>query len=277
MFLDEITRRRPGGHEIVGGVLRWKFKGNWKFAAEQFTSDNYHAPFSHASAMQALMSTLPPDRTEKLSALLQFEDNSWQFSSRLGHGSGYGVFREGDLPFDALLGEDSIYDYFVEVVMPELKTRTDRERDFLVSGHNNLFPSLGYLIGVNTLRVWHPRGPGGIDVTAWVLVDAEAPQAIKDALRRMSIQTFSASGLLEQDDGENWGEIQKVLRGHVQSRYPFNYQMGLGHEGDRGGPEHPGTTGYVMGEMAARGFYRRWLEIMEGRPWAEIPPLATAG
>ena len=46
--------RREGGTEIVGGVQKWVINCNWKFPAEQFASDQYHALFSHASAVQVL-------------------------------------------------------------------------------------------------------------------------------------------------------------------------------------------------------------------------------
>ncbi len=43
-----------GGTEIVGGVQKWVINCNWKFPAEQFASDQYHALFSRASAVQVL-------------------------------------------------------------------------------------------------------------------------------------------------------------------------------------------------------------------------------
>ncbi len=86
------------------------------------------------------------------------------------------------------------------------------------------------------------------------------------------MRTFSPSGLLEQDDGENWGEIQKVLKGTVQKRYAFNYQMGLGHE--REDVEgYPGRLSYVMSEGAARGFYRRYTQLMDSAVFPTDLPL----
>ncbi|MFP3480205.1 SRPBCC family protein, partial [Burkholderia sp. SIMBA_057] len=51
-YLDGMLDRREGGTEIVGGVQKWVINCNWKFPAEQFASDQYHALFSHASAVQ---------------------------------------------------------------------------------------------------------------------------------------------------------------------------------------------------------------------------------
>ena len=131
-----------------------------------------------------------------------------------------------------------------------------------MNAHATLFPSFSYLPGTNTLRVWHPRGPGQMEVYSWIIVEKSMPPEVKEAQRLFTQRTFSPSGLLEQDDGENWGEIQKVLKGTVQRRYTFNYQMGLGHE--REDVEHyPGRLSYVMSEGAARGFYRRYSQLMD--------------
>jgi hypothetical protein len=52
---------------------------------------------------------------------------------------------------------------------------------------------------------------------------------------------------------------------------PFNAQMGLGMDRSDD-PDLPGRTGYVYGELAARGFYRRWAQVLGARSWAELAP-----
>ena len=107
---------------------------------------------------------------------------------------------------------------------------------------------------------------------AWGAVPKEAPPEIKEALRINILRTFSPSGLLEQDDGENWNEIQKVLRGRVARSHPLNARMGLGHANNDLG-DFPGRTNYVFGEEAARGLYRRWADLLSGKSWAELADL----
>ncbi len=114
---------------------------------------------------------------------------------------------------------------------------------------------------VHTMRVWHPRGPGEIEVWAWAIVERKAPPEVKDLVRKGVLRTFSVGGTWEQDDGENWLEIQKVLRGYKARRQQLNVAMGLGHDRSDD-PEFPGRINYVYGEMAARGFYRRWAEMI---------------
>ncbi len=124
--------------------------------------------------------------------------------------------------------------------------------------------------------MWHPRGPGQIEVWALSIVDKKAPPQIKDAYRKAVLRTFSAGGILEQDDGENWTEIQKILRGHKARQTLFNARMGLGN--DRyDDPDLPGKTNYVYSEMAARGFYGRWQQMMMAASWSDLTTVPDTG
>src|SRR5260221_8136227 len=54
-YLEPAFNAIEGGTEVIGGMHRWVLKCNWKFAAEQFCSDMYHADTSHISALIAQM------------------------------------------------------------------------------------------------------------------------------------------------------------------------------------------------------------------------------
>ena len=139
-----------------------------------------------------------------------------------------------------------------------------------------VFPTLSFLPGINTLRVWHPRGPDEIEIWAWTLVDKTAPAEVKEAYRLAVLRTFSPGGVFEQDDGENWNEIQKVLRGHQARRQPFNVQMGLGRE-TLEHADFPGEINWVYSEGAARGLYRRWAQFMAADSWEQLQPPPAHG
>ncbi|WP_433634965.1 aromatic ring-hydroxylating dioxygenase subunit alpha [Nocardia sp. CA-120079] len=269
-YLDGLVDRRAGGTEVVGGVQRWRFKGNWKLAAEQFASDNYHAPSSHASAIAALTKDV-----DKQVARLGRNDGA-QFSSDLGHATGFSLGKNLE---HKLLGRGFpriLVDYQLSI-WDEVVERLGEDR-FLgpaTSGHANVFPNFAYLPGFQTLRVWHPKGPDEMEIYAWVLVDKDAPAEVKEAQRRFAQLTFGASGILEQDDGENWAEIQRNLRGAITRREPFNYQMGLGHEWTEDG-RYPGRLGWYASEQAARGFYRRYVQLMEAETFPTEAPKGPA-
>jgi 3-phenylpropionate/trans-cinnamate dioxygenase alpha subunit len=81
---------------------------------------------------------------------------------------------------------------------------------------------------------------------AWTLVDA-TPRGGQEAQRLYTLRSLRPSGMLEQDDGENWGEIQRNADSVIAARYP-----GTTDGPDRTAPTTvPGRTDYVMSEMAA--------------------------
>jgi biphenyl 2,3-dioxygenase alpha subunit len=87
------------------------------------------------------------------------------------------------------------------------------------------FPTCSFLPGINTLRVWHPCRPNAIEVWTLAIVDADAAQAVKDEWDAEFTRSFSPAGLFEQDDGENWIEVQRMLRRGVGRQQ----QMGRGN------------------------------------------------
>jgi 3-phenylpropionate/trans-cinnamate dioxygenase alpha subunit len=232
--------------EVLGAPNRWIIDCNWKFPSEQFATDVYHAETSHVSAIMAQGKDWVNEDSRGL-----------QFSSPGGHGTGFFLDDAEDMT-----------EYGPKV---EAYRRASREaeierlgetRAVNVRGHNTIFPNFSFLIGTNTFRVWQPRGPHSVEVMAWTLADAAAPAEVKDAMRRNAIRTFSAGGIFEAEDGENWAEIQDVLKGRRSRRNDFNFSMGVGTAGTTEG--FPGTTNNIYSEEAGRAFYGRWLELMEG-------------
>ena len=265
-YIDLFLDRAEGGTEVVGGMHKWVIPCNWKFAAEQFASDMYHAPVSHASP---LIASMPPDMDL---SQVGWPEEGRQFSAPEGHGTGF-FFDTPEFLFP-MLGEEAA-NYYVNTSAAEAIERLGDMRGRRMNGaHMTIFPTLSFLPGINTLRVWHPRGPNEIEVWAWTLVDKKAPDSVKEAYRKAVLRTFSSGGMLEQDDGENWTQIQKVLRGHQARNTTFNVQMGLGND-THDFPDLPGKTNYVYGEMAARGLYNRWLEMMTAKDWSELAIAST--
>jgi nitrite reductase/ring-hydroxylating ferredoxin subunit len=267
-YMDLMFDRIEGGTEVIGGIHKWVIDCNWKFAAEQFCSDMYHVHFSHASPMIAAM---PPDMNP---ADMPMPMEGRQYSDPNGHGTGFFLNSPGFL--GGFLGQE-VATYYEQTSRAEAIERLGEVRGSQMDGaHMTVFPSLSFLPAINTLRVWHPRGPGQIEVWGLSIVDKKAPPEIKEAYRKAILRTFSGCGILEQDDGENWVEIQKVLRGYKARQSSFNAQMGLGRDryDDSG---LPGKTNYVYAEMAARGFYGRWQEMMMAQSWSDLNRGDTGG
>lgn len=268
-YMDAMFDRSDAGTEVWGGVHRWVIPCNWKFAAEQFCSDMYHAPLSHMSAILAVL----PDGVPPEAATWPTEGLQWR-SAAAGHGTGFHTADDQGQLLGAIVGAP-VARYLMES-RPRVIERLGETRTQAINGaHMTIFPTCSFLPGINTLRVWHPRGPNEIEVWALAIVDADAPQEVKDCWGQGITRTFSPGGMFEQDDGENWIEVQKVLRGSKARRQRFNLQMGLGN--DRQDERFPGPLSYVFSEAAARGFYDRWTRMMMGESHAELGRTATTG
>ena len=255
-YMDHMLDRSEAGTEAIGGIEKWIIKCNWKFAAEQFASDMYHVPFSHTSG---ILSGLPPhlDLSD-----VSIPREGYQFSSLAGgHGCGSYIAPGSANVIAGIMGP-MVAEYYTQGRAAEAAAaRLGQERASAINQHTTIFPNCSFLTGVNTVRAWHPKGPNEMEVWAFTVVDADAPEEVKEEFRRQSIRTFSAGGVFEQDDGENWVEIQRVLQGYKARQQRFLTKMGMG-EINEDHPLYPGRISGVYSEEAARGFYGHWLRLM---------------
>ncbi|MDO0916767.1 aromatic ring-hydroxylating dioxygenase subunit alpha [Streptomyces sp. DT2A-34] len=255
-YMDAMLDRDPEGTEVVGGVHKWVLEGNWKLAAEQFASDWYHVNISHASALMVMSPNGRGPRAEIV------QTPGRQYTDPLGHGHGFPTHPKSR--FDDRVVHDW-YDY--DALRERLgDTRVEGP---MTTGHATVFPNFSYLPVNGSIRVWHPKGPDRMEVWAWTLVDKSMPDEVKDAQRLYNLRTFGPTGIFEQDDGENWSECQATAHGFMSGSITLNYQMGLGLQEQDG--VHPGTTGRLYSDGAARGFYTRWRDLMNTPAWHENP------
>lgn len=261
-YLDAFVDRSAAGTEVLGGMHKWVIGCNWKFAAEQFASDMYHVPFAHVSP---IMAQLPP----QASAAMPTEGVQFR-AAYGGHGSGFFTDAEGGSRVLAAVVGPEAAAYYLHTARAAVEARLGPARaGKIFSAHSTIFPTLSFLSGIQTMRVWHPRGPDEIEVWAMTVVDREMPAEIKEAYRIGVLRTFSPGGIFEQDDGENWSEIQRVLRGYKAREGRFHVGMGQGDE-RRDHLDFPGTTTRVYAEEAARGFYHHWAHMLAGDGWDDL-------
>ncbi len=259
-YMDLAFNRRPSGTEVIGGVHKWTMPCNWKFAADNFVGDMYHAGFTHGSAMKARVATgeRPPQTANALT--IGPLTNMMQVSPGGGHGMGVGINRGAS--------QGPVLNAYMDSIRPEMEAHLGYERAHTLGVvHASVFPNMSFL-GAGTMRVWHPKGPEKMEIWAWVFVDKEAPQEIKDEVRKESQFNFSAAGMFEQDDGENWNQCTTSSRGYIARQYPFNYQMGVGH--DELMEDFPGRKGKGFAETNQRGFYQRWREMLTIDSWRDL-------
>jgi len=247
-YIDGWVDHADGGIEVLPGVIKWTINANWKLAAEQFVGDTYHAPISHASSLLAF----GPSFSGKDGA---------HVSMREGHGENFLFQRH------TRFSDDPLADYNEErkrIARERVGNRADMVANFTA------FPNFSGLPGSANIRVWHPKGPGRFEIWSFTVVDKNAPEEAKRAQKLSAGFTEGAAGVVETDDGENWGMIGGILQqGNQARKLKWNYEMGVGKS--RTHDEFPGRYGdSFFGEEGQRGFYRRWLEFMTSEKWPHI-------
>lgn len=269
-YLDHMLDRSDAGTEVIGGIQKWVIPCNWKFAAEQFTCDFYHV--GTVSHLAGIVAGLPEDK-DLGDVKIPTEGVQWR-SEWGGHGCGFML--KDPTVLTAVMGP-KVTEYWTTGPAAETaKRRLGGQIHAIdpVGNHMTVFPTFSCLPGINTLRIWQPRGPNETEIWVFTIVDADAPDEIKEEYRRESVRTFSAGGVFEQDDGENWVEIQRVLRGYQARNTPLNIQMGTdGWREDH--PDYHGRIGYVFGEEPARGFYNHWTRMLTEPSWQTLGPKAS--
>ncbi len=249
-YIDGWVDHCDNGIEVLPGAIKWTINANWKLAAEQFAGDTYHAPTSHLSSLLAFG---PP-----------FEGkDGGHVSLREGHGENF-LFERHTRFADDPLGQYN--EAKREVARARVGDRADMVANF------NAFPNFAGLPGSANIRVWHPKGPNKFEIWSYTLVEKDAPAEARRAQQISASFTEGAAGVVETDDGENWGLIGGVLDNGYQARKTaWNYEMGL--DTGRTDQEFPGEYhDSFFGEAGQRGFYRRWLEFMTSESWPEIQP-----
>jgi hypothetical protein len=103
-----------------------------------------------------------------------------------------------------------------------------------------------------------------------VLVERDAPEDLKDRIRRSTIFTFSDSGIFEQDDSEVWPSIQRATRGTMGQKRGMVYPVPMGVE-SRPDDFPSDGVGWVFEGVSKDDnqwqWWVRWSEFMAGKAW----------
>jgi nitrite reductase/ring-hydroxylating ferredoxin subunit len=250
-YMDVAFNRSDRGMEAVGPPQRWVIPANWKYAADQFACDGYHILTLH-KALKDLGLFGP---IEDLKQILFGID----VGSRDGHGIrcihtnwrairfNYEKAGDGNGWNDNMTLRDKLR-YVLPAGLtndmldqPERNLTPDQLRLLTDSppGVGQIFPTAAFInapnLGANglpsaaiTWRTWVPRGPGEMEVLYWSMVEKDAPDAVKQSMRRTTIQMLTSSGLIDQDDAEAWSGTQRVLGGVMAQAQRSTYQGLLG-------------------------------------------------
>ena len=257
-----------GDMVAVPSVEKFTIGCNWKFPTDN-TPDQYHGAVSHASARYSgypgpLGSVGRQRATAGRSPLMISPQPGWTVLADYGHG-----FSASRMPdnWEELVQDDPLNQWRLN---DEVRRRHGPIMSQVNIVHLNIFPHLFLPSGSRNIALRIPKGPTTTEIWMWTFVDRNAPFAVQRESMLRSGHHFGPSGMMEQDDGENWDQSTKGTTGAVGGRYPLNYQMGLGRGeivDDEAGPIRVETH---MNEHAQLWTYRNWAEWLAAASWDEL-------
>jgi len=283
-YLDLILCRTRGGYEVVGPPQRALIRSNWKGPAEQGSVDGYHGIGLHRSFTDLGLS--PRGTTPATAGLLSVDISANgggircmptlpQFLDALEDGRPFEVTVD---QAEQLLADNPPVGMTTDMV-PELRECLTDEQVRVLAAY---YPSAGQafptfeLLHINgpvlrdpsrsaigdregttmwagevastlVLHTWGPRGVDAFEIWTWVLAERDATPEMKEAARKVAVQTFGSSGTIEMDDGEAWPSQTAAARGARGRRVTFKYHAFRDHTPPPGWPGpgqvHTGPTG----------------------------------
>lgn len=256
---------RVGGSEVIG-VHKWVFPANWKFAAENFLGDSYHNPSHKSVDMIGIGPSAQAGVLGRRDDEMEKAQHIW-VSFPEGHGVHSAWAPEKDEFIDSYLDQPEIGAYF-RYCFEERKRRLG-EGARLIPFVGTIFPNTSYHgRQPRGLCAWHPHSPTETEGSRFFLVDADAPAAVKDFMRKYYMRYSGPAGMTEQDDMENWLYATAASTGTIAKRYPFNYQQSMA-AAKKDDPV-PGMVSKQYSEHIARNYYSRWASYLDGADWGEL-------
>ncbi|MSP42640.1 MAG: aromatic ring-hydroxylating dioxygenase subunit alpha [Alphaproteobacteria bacterium] len=255
-YLDMVLDTDEGGTEFVPGGVRNVLNCNWKIPAENFHGDAYHVGWTHMGGSIAFGGK-PFSSDHNASFQATAQGHGWE--------SGY----DGSNLMG--VGSQAIAEY-VTRLRPAVERRLGPERARMIGSVSSvtMFPNFSFLPGVNAFRVWQPKGPDKTEIWSWALVNKTAPEQVKQDIRRFAMLSFSPSGMLEMDDGENWENVTRANRGVVTRRQKLFY--GMNRQAAEGPSSFPGRVRQgQMGDNNQLSMYQRWADLMDAKGWVDVP------
>jgi phenylpropionate dioxygenase-like ring-hydroxylating dioxygenase large terminal subunit len=250
-----------GDLKVVDGIQKNRIKCNWKIAVDNLY-DWYHVKVSHGTALRlGYLSEDSMAPTEQMVILGEY-----------GHGiGGPGITETRLKDFEARAGRAEGAPEWLD--LQALRRRGTQDELGPVGsrsiGHPNIFPNLWVTLTRQVcLRI--PRGPFETELWWFTLLPGDLDEEERRFAMFMANHTFGPSGLLEQDDGENWSHSTRGAKGAVTRNRPLNLTMGQGHDQMDLDPSGQSRIETVVNEHGQRWTYRSWQDWMRAESWGDL-------
>ena len=257
MSIDMVAEK---GEDVIlaAGVQKYTILCNWKFAADNVW-DFYHGITHQSSLMSGyqIAGRRPGDLTSR------FAMPNMAFLGEYGHVLG-GPQNNPDNPQNAIRSQEWRQ-------RPQAKQAFGPLIDRIPSAHPQIFPNFWVTgPGLAQVSMRMPKGPTKTEIWWFTFLDKTTPEK-HEAHLQQAMHTFGPAGMLEQDDGENWGQSTLGSFGTATRRHPLNYSMSLGRGeiiDDELSP--PRIESPTVSEHPQLWHYRAWSEWMAAESWSEL-------
>jgi benzoate/toluate 1,2-dioxygenase subunit alpha len=264
--IDLAVDQAPGGLELVPGVVRYTFRGNWKLQLEN-SIDAYHFTSTHPSYLRLLdRRSKMPARSDVPKAIWQSEGNDKELMGSFGFRNGHAMVWT-----TSPVENHPLYAQRDALVARVGATRADwmmRTRQL------NVFPNLQLASNAALqMRVITPVAVDATEIASYCL----APVGESDAQRRQRLRQyedfFNPSGLATPDDTVT---LENCQRGFRSGAIEWQQGYARGQAAVRNGPdEHAAELGiapdtsvsgpFEMGdETVFHALYRHWARQLRG-------------
>ncbi len=255
MSIDMIAGRGP--QRVVPGIQKSILPCNWKFAADNVW-DFYHPSISHASQTMAAWRPGPQPNQFKLPQIA--------ILGEYGHAlSGPQYNEQVKTMMELGLGHDTDW------------RQTDEGKAMLgdvgarAIAHPHVFPNFWVAFpGQGQVSLRLPKGPLQTEIWWFSFQDVAATEEKQKLARHRAGHSFGPAGMLEQDDGENWGESTRASMGVISSKYPLHYGMAKGHGEVVKDESGPPRIEHSLNEFAQLWHYQAWAEWMAAESWDDL-------
>lgn len=239
-YLDLIVNSSSAGTEVFG-THRSMVHCNWKIPAENAGGDNWHFQAVHGSMSKLGWRNEAPHDEDSFHA--------WTPSGHLL----ICVAPEKELP--------GAFNFYLDDLLEKGQITRIQRRLLRCSIVMTIFPNLSliYFPGMCTLRVWQPLAPLQTELWSWAVCNRDAPDHIRESIKKQVTRMFSPTGMLEQDDLEIWARVGNNLASMPPS-FRLCYEFGAGE--DNVHRPFPGNHASLQSDTPAFTFYTRWSELI---------------
>jgi len=250
-FLDLFIDLSPDGEiALDAGVQKVRYKGNWKYMPENSMEGDYHGPFIHKIAFELFA------RRSGLSVSSLHEEEVPDVIRSLPGGHMVEDYRGAPLTPSTREPSPARKEYAAQI-----KAKHGEEKGTQMLGTMApllyVFPNLIYIM--THLRVVQPVSAGETHTYYYPVRLEGAPDEINEARLRDHEFMFGAAGFVSPDDVE----IMERNQIGMQATGDDWLFIGRGLHRERDMPDG-GRSGFTMDETHLRGFWRHYVQLMNG-------------